>query len=82
MLIQVINKEELKKLHDKDFVIWVEENLKLLRDKQFDLVDWERLLEEIEDMGNRHWTAKLALWLLSWSIFTNWKILEKMKKWV
>jgi len=36
MLTQVINREELKKLHDKDFVLWVEENLKLLKDKQFD----------------------------------------------
>ena len=44
MLTQVINKEELKKLYDKDFVLWVEENLKLLKDKQFDLVDWEHLL--------------------------------------
>jgi len=57
MLTQRINKEELKKLYNKDFVLWVEENLKLLKDKQFDLVDWEHLLEEIEDMGNRNLIA-------------------------
>ena len=42
-MITQINKEELKKLYDKDFVLWVEENLKLLKDRQFDLVDWEHL---------------------------------------
>jgi hypothetical protein len=30
------------------------ENLELLKNKEFDLVDWENLLEEIEDMGRRY----------------------------
>jgi len=72
MLTQVINKEELKKLYDKDFVLWVEENLKLLKDKQFDLVDWEHLLEEIEDMGNRHLDSVVSFMAV---------ILEHLYKW-
>jgi hypothetical protein len=51
---RTISKEELKELYEKDFPLWVEKNLELLREKAYDLVDWENLLEEIEDMGLRH----------------------------
>jgi hypothetical protein len=72
MLTRAIDREELKKLYDKDFVLWVEENLKLLKDKQFDLVDWEHLLEEIEDMGNRHLDSVVSFMAV---------ILEHLCKW-
>jgi len=52
--MRTISKEELKELYDKDFPLWVEINLELLKEKAYDLVDWENLLEEIEDMGLRH----------------------------
>jgi len=52
--MRTISKEELKELYHKDFPLWVEKNLELLREKAYDLVDWENLLEEIEDMGLRH----------------------------
>ncbi|MFN3871020.1 MAG: DUF29 domain-containing protein, partial [Aquificaceae bacterium] len=54
MMQKSITREELKELYDKDFPLWVEINLQLLREKAYDLVDWENLLEEIEDMGLRH----------------------------
>ncbi|MFN7065070.1 MAG: DUF29 domain-containing protein [Aquificaceae bacterium] len=43
--------EELKELYHKDFPLWAEINLELLKEKAYDLVDWENLLEEIEDMA-------------------------------
>lgn len=46
-----ISREELKQLYDRDFPLWAEINLELLRDKVYELVDWENLLEEIEDMA-------------------------------
>jgi hypothetical protein len=49
-----ITKEELKQLYDKDYPLWVDINLQLLKDKAYELVDWDNLLEEIEDMGARH----------------------------
>jgi Domain of unknown function DUF29. len=49
-----IQRGTLRELYGKDFYLWVQENLKLLRNKEYDLVDWENLLEEIEDMGQRH----------------------------
>jgi len=41
----------LKELYEKDFYLWLLENLRLLKNKNYDLVDWENLVEEIEDMG-------------------------------
>jgi len=45
--------QNLKELYEKDFYLWVMENLKLLKNREFKLVDWENLLEEIEDMARR-----------------------------
>jgi len=42
--------QKLKELYEKDFLLWLEENLKLLENREYDLVDWENLLEEIRDM--------------------------------
>ncbi len=43
--------KDLKELYEKDFYMWVYENLRLLKEGKYDLVDWDNLLEEIEDMG-------------------------------
>jgi hypothetical protein len=43
--------QNLKDLYEKDFYLWVQENLKLLEEKKYDLVDWENLLEEIRCLG-------------------------------
>jgi hypothetical protein len=43
--------QSLKELYEKDFYLWVQENLRLLKNKEFHLVDWENLLEEIEGIG-------------------------------
>ncbi|MCX7760841.1 MAG: DUF29 domain-containing protein, partial [Hydrogenothermaceae bacterium] len=45
--MKTLTKEELRQLYDKDFPLWVEVNLELLKDKAYDMVDWDNLLEEI-----------------------------------
>ena len=45
--------QNLKELYEKDFYLWVMENLKLLKNREYDLADWRNLLEEIEDMAKR-----------------------------
>ncbi|MEZ0323974.1 MAG: DUF29 domain-containing protein [Hydrogenothermaceae bacterium] len=54
MVAKDISKEELKDLYNRDFPLWAEINLQLLKEKAYELVDWENLLEEIEDIGTRH----------------------------
>ncbi|MFN3471662.1 MAG: DUF29 domain-containing protein, partial [Aquificaceae bacterium] len=78
-----MSKEELKELYEKDFPLWVEENLKLLREKAYELVDWENLLEEIEDMGLRYLdscVSHLAVVLENLYKWDNFKELIKTKR--
>ncbi len=62
----------LSRLYDLDYLRWIEKNLEYLRQKQYDKVDWENLLEEIEDMGKNEKRALesnlivLLLHLLKW----------------
>ncbi len=54
MATKSINKDFLKELYEKDYYRWAYENLQLLKEKEYDSVDWENLLEEIEDLGREH----------------------------
>ena len=40
-----------KNLYEADYLQWIETNIKNLRNQNYAQVDWENLLEEIEDMG-------------------------------
>ena len=64
--------QNLKELYEKDFYLWVVENLKLLKNKEYELVDWENLLEEIEDMARRELRSVISLMAV---------ILEHLYKW-
>ncbi len=70
--MRTISKEQLKELYDKDFPLWVEINLELLKEKAYDLVDWENLLEEIEDMARSDLKACISYLAV---------ILEHLYKW-
>ena len=64
--------QSLKELYEKDFYLWVQENLKLLKNKEYKLVDWENLLEEIEDMARRELRNVISLMAV---------IMEHLYKW-
>ena len=64
--------QSLKELYEKDFYLWVIENLRLLRNKEYDLVDWENLLEEIEDMARRELRSLISFMAV---------IMEHLYKW-
>ncbi len=59
-------------LHDTDFVAWTEQQARLLRERRFEELDVDELLEEIEDMGGSERRAlesrlaELLLHLLKW----------------
>ena len=41
-------------LYDRDFLLWIEDTVNKLRANQFDDLDIENLIEEIEDLGRSH----------------------------
>ena len=44
--------DDLKTLYTVDDSLWLEETVKLLKDKQFDSLDLDNLIEELADLGN------------------------------
>jgi hypothetical protein len=59
-------------LYEADFVQWSDRTAQLLREHRFADLDLEHLIEEIEDLGNRHRDAlesqltRLLMHLLKW----------------
>ena len=41
----------LKQLHNRDFNLWVEEMKIKIQNREFNEMDWDNLLDEIDDMG-------------------------------
>ncbi len=64
--------QNLKEIYEQDFYLWVMENPRLLRNKEYDLVDWENLLEKIEDMARRELRSLISFMAV---------IMEHLYKW-
>ena len=41
----------LKQLHESDFNLWVERMKEAIQNRDFENMDWDNLLDEIDDMG-------------------------------
>ena len=41
----------MNNFYDKDFYQWTQQTVQTIEDKQYDLVDWDNLIEEIETLG-------------------------------
>ncbi|MDJ1173661.1 DUF29 domain-containing protein [Roseofilum capinflatum] len=46
-----LSPEKVTTLYEIDYLLWIETTLQQLRDRDYNQVDWQNLLEEIEDMG-------------------------------
>ena len=66
--------ERVKTLYDTDFYTWTRQQADLLRQGKLDLLDQGHLIEEIEDLGNRHYDqlesrlVQLLAHLLKWQV--------------
>jgi hypothetical protein len=53
---------DLKRLYEIDDFLWLEETIKLLKVKQFERLDLENLIEELEDLGSeKKWRVETLL---------------------
>lgn len=43
---------DIKQLYERDFYVWTTVTIKQIRERNFDAVDWDNLLEELEDLGS------------------------------
>ena len=61
-----------KTLYEQDFDLWIEETINLLKNRQLEQIDYEHLIEEIEDMGGNRKDAlesnleQVLIHLLKW----------------
>lgn len=61
-------------LYEKDFYTWVQQQASLLSQKKFDQLDLPHLIEELEDLGKRHYDQlesrlmQLIAHLLKWQV--------------
>jgi hypothetical protein len=58
--------------YDKDLTVWAKDTAKLLRERCWDAIDWEHLIEEVEDLGKSERSAiasqmeRIMVHLLKW----------------
>lgn len=57
----MISVTDLKNLYELDDYQWLEETVKLLKNKQFQALDLENLIEELEDLGREKKNAVASL---------------------
>ena len=53
-IIFMLNKKSIydtKKLYDRDFYLWITTTIEQIKQRDFNLVDWNNLLEELADLG-------------------------------
>lgn len=41
---------QTKTLYQQDFNLWIEETVNLLKNRQLDQIDYDNLIEEVEDL--------------------------------
>jgi hypothetical protein len=76
MTTQITIPQSLK-LYDQDFYLWLKTTAQLLKEKQFNQIDLENLIEEIETMGRSEKKSLksnlivLLLHLLKWQYQPN-----------
>jgi len=46
-----VNTINLKQLYEEDYLLWLEENIKLLSDRQLQEIDYDNLIEELQSLG-------------------------------
>ncbi|MBO0348203.1 DUF29 domain-containing protein [Phormidium pseudopriestleyi FRX01] len=48
-------------LYDRDYNYWIQETIQQLQNRNFDCIDWENLIEELESMGKNDKRALMSL---------------------
>jgi len=58
--------------YDRDLSLWAKDTAQLLRERCWDVIDWEHLIEEVEDLGKSERSAigsqmeRIMVHLLKW----------------
>ncbi|HEY9703096.1 MAG TPA: DUF29 domain-containing protein, partial [Allocoleopsis sp.] len=53
--------ENLSQLYEEDYILWLEKNIKFIKDGKFNYVDLQNLIEELESLGRSEKNAIKSL---------------------
>lgn len=65
-------RNDLTELYEKDFILWSEKTAQLLRERAFNEVDWEHLIDEVEGLARsdrralRSQMTRVLMHMLKW----------------
>jgi hypothetical protein len=77
MLFTKNNKQEIEKLYEEDYYLWIQTQIELLKERNWELVDIDNLVEELESMGRSEirslssYLGVLFAHLYKWDYFPN-----------
>jgi len=77
MLFTKNNKQEIEKLYEEDYYLWIQTQIELLKERNWELVDINNLVEELESMGRSEirslssYLGVLFAHLYKWDHFSN-----------
>jgi len=52
--MKTLTDRHLSRLYDRDYQLWLETTIDRVRSRDFNHVDWDNLLDELEDMAKRN----------------------------
>jgi hypothetical protein len=79
--MSVFQNSRLSQLYEQDFVLWIDETVKQLHDRDLEQIDWKHLIEEIEELGReqRHKVDSYLVQLLIHLLIYNYWEAEKVR---
>jgi len=84
MMLSTKNKKEIETLYDKDFFLWITTHIDLLKQKKWDLIDIEHLIEELDSMGKSEIRSLASLFGILFAHLYKWDHFPKSrsKSWI
>jgi hypothetical protein len=75
--MRILSKQEIEKLYEEDYYLWIQTQIELLKERNWELVDIDNLVEELESMGRSEirslssYLGVLFAHLYKWDYFPN-----------
>ena len=84
MMLSTKNKKEIETLYDKDFFLWITTHIDLLKQKKWDLIDIEHLIEELDSIGKSEIRSLASLFGILFAHLYKWDHFPKSrsKSWI
>ncbi len=53
--------EQLSEIYEQDYLWWLEETVRLLKERHLNQIDYDHLIEELEELGNEQKRQPIVL---------------------